>query len=152
MGDLATLKKHPHPLWRNSPQWAGASLLSRLHDHTQTQHTLDFSGRVISPMQRPLNVNTQHSQQTNIHAAGEIRTHNLRKRAAADQRVRPRGRRIRSYSFVFLLFAFYLIIILYLSWGWATSWPVPVSRIQKSLQRSAIFPSASWGIAFHCPG
>ena len=46
----------------------------------------------------------------------------------------------------------YDIIIIYLSWSWATCWSVPVSRIQKSLQRSAMFPSASWGIAFHYPG
>jgi len=38
------------------------------------------------------------------------------------------------------------IIIIYLSWSWATCWPVPVSRVQKSLQRSAIIPSASWRI------
>jgi len=25
--------------WRLSPQWARASSLSRLHDHTQTHHT-----------------------------------------------------------------------------------------------------------------
>jgi len=30
------------------------------------------------------------------------------------------------------------IIIIYLSWSWATCWPVPVSRIQKYLQRSAM--------------
>jgi hypothetical protein len=30
--------------------------------------------------------------------------------------------------------------------------PVPVSRIQKSLQRSAMIPSASWGIVFHYRG
>ena len=41
------------------------------------------------------------------------------------------------------------IIITYLSWSWATCWPVPVSRIQKSLQRSAMIPSASWGIVFN---
>ena len=34
---------------------------------------------------------TQYSQETNIHAAGGIRTHNLSKRAAADRRLRPRG-------------------------------------------------------------
>jgi len=34
----------------------------------------------------------------------------------------------------------------YMSWSWATCWPVPVSHIQKSLQRSAVIPSASWGI------
>jgi hypothetical protein len=31
----------------------------------------------------------------------------------------------------------------HLSWSWATCWPVPVSRIQKSLQRSAMIPSVS---------
>jgi len=45
-----------------------------------------------------------------------------------------------------------IIIIIYLSWSWATCWPVPVSRIQKSLQRSAMIPSASWGIVFQYPG
>ena len=35
------------------------------------------SGRVISPSQIPLPDNTQHTQQTNIHAPGGIRTHNL---------------------------------------------------------------------------
>jgi hypothetical protein len=44
------------------------------------------------------------------------------------------------------------IIIIYLSWSWATCWPVPVSRIQKSLQRSAMIPSASWGIVSHYTG
>jgi hypothetical protein len=73
------------------PYWARVSTLSRLHDHTQTHHIrYDFSGRVISPIQRPLPDNTQHSQYTNIHAAGGIRTRNLNKRAAADRRLRPR--------------------------------------------------------------
>ena len=43
-------------------------------------------------------------------------------------------------------------IIIYLSWSWATCWHVPVSRIQKSLQRSTMIPSASWGVVFHYPG
>jgi hypothetical protein len=46
---------------------------------------------VISSSQRPLPDNTQHSQQTDIHAPGRIRTHNLSKRAAVDLRLRPRG-------------------------------------------------------------
>jgi len=41
--------------------------------------------------QWPLPDNTQHSQQTNIHAPGGIRTHNLCMRAAADLRIRARG-------------------------------------------------------------
>jgi len=45
-----------------------------------------------------------------------------------------------------------IIIIVYVSWSWATCWPVPVSRIQKALQRSTMIPSASWGVVFHYPG
>ena len=46
---------------------------------------------MISSSQRPLPDNTQHSQQTNIHASGGIRTHDLSRRTAADLRLRPRG-------------------------------------------------------------
>jgi hypothetical protein len=45
---------------------------------------------MISPSQRPLPDNTQHSQQTNLHAPGGIRTHNLSRRAAADLSLRQR--------------------------------------------------------------
>jgi hypothetical protein len=68
------------------PQWVMAPSLSRLHDHTQALHTRqDSSGEVISPSQRPLPDNTQHSQQTDIRTPGGIRTHNPSKRAAADR-------------------------------------------------------------------
>jgi len=46
---------------------------------------------VISPSQRPLPDNTQHSQQTNIHAPSGIRIHDLSRRAAVDVRLRLRG-------------------------------------------------------------
>ena len=46
---------------------------------------------MISSSQRPLPDNTQHSQQTNIHAPGGIRTHDLSRRAASDQCLRLRG-------------------------------------------------------------
>jgi hypothetical protein len=46
---------------------------------------------VINPSQTPLPDNTQHSQQTNIHATGGIRIHNLSRRAAEDLRLRTRG-------------------------------------------------------------
>ena len=36
---------------------------------------------MLSPSQRPLPENTQHSQQTNIHAHGGIRIHDLSRRA-----------------------------------------------------------------------
>ena len=42
--------------------------LPGLHDRTQTHHTRqDSFGRVISPMQRPLPDNTQHSPETETH-------------------------------------------------------------------------------------
>ena len=46
---------------------------------------------MISLSQRPLRDETQHSQQTNIHVPGGIRTHNLSSRATADLRLRQRG-------------------------------------------------------------
>ena len=43
--------------------------------HTMAHHSLlDSSGRGIGQSQRPLFDNTQHSQQTDFHASGEIRT------------------------------------------------------------------------------
>ena len=45
---------------------------------------------MISLSQRPLPDNTQQSQ-TDSHAPGGIRTHDLNRRAAADLRLRPRG-------------------------------------------------------------
>ena len=64
--------------------------VSRSHSTAQRIRQ-DSSGRVISSLQRPLPDNTQHSQQTDIHASGGIRTDNPNKRAAADPRLRPRG-------------------------------------------------------------
>ena len=64
-------------------------------------YALDRAGRVINASQRPLPDNTQHSQQTNFHAPGGIRTHNPSRRAAEDLRLRPRGywdRQLQSYS------------------------------------------------------
>ena len=81
------------------PQWTRASSLRTLHDYTQTHHIRwDSSGRVISPTQLPLLDNTQHSKQTDIHASGWIRTHNLRRRAAAHLRLRPRDRWYQQYQ------------------------------------------------------
>jgi hypothetical protein len=43
-------------------------------------------------LQRPLSDNTQHSQETGIHAPGGIRTHDPSKRAATDPRLWDRRR------------------------------------------------------------
>ena len=77
---------------RNSYQWARASSFTRFLDHTQRRTTVGrkSSERVIRSSQRPLPDNTQHSQQTDIHAPGGIRTNNLTRRVTADSRLRPR--------------------------------------------------------------
>jgi len=58
---------------------------------------------MISPTQRPLPDNTQHSRQTDIHAPGGIRTYNSIKQAAADLRLRPRGHWDRMFHFISVL-------------------------------------------------
>ena len=61
----------------------GAPILDVSRSHTTTQHSRwDSFGRVISSSQRPLPDNTRHSQQTNIHAPGGIRTQDLSRQAA----------------------------------------------------------------------
>jgi hypothetical protein len=60
--------------------------------HTTTRHSRkDSSGRVISSSQRPVPDNTQHTQQTNIHAPGGTRTYDRSRRADVDQILKPRG-------------------------------------------------------------
>jgi len=80
-------------LWRCAPTRAMASSFLRFLDHTQRRTKV---GRTPlyerSARRRDLYLhNTQHSQQTNIHASGGIQTHDLSRRAAADLRLRPRG-------------------------------------------------------------
>ena len=61
----------------------GVPILDVCRSHTTTHHSrYDSSGRVISSSQRPLPDNTRHSQHTNIHAPGGIRTHDLNRQAA----------------------------------------------------------------------
>ena len=65
--------------------------------HTTTQHSRLVSyGQVISSSQRPLH-DKQLSQQTDIHAPGGIRTHNLSRRTAVDLHLRLRGHWDRLY-------------------------------------------------------
>jgi len=59
--------------------------------HNDAPQSVGLLRRVINPSQRPLPDNTQHSQQTNIHVPGGIRTNNLSRRAAVDLRLRMRG-------------------------------------------------------------
>jgi len=67
-----------------APQGAKVSSLSRIHDHRHTTlGTTPLDGG--SAQCRDLyQKNTQHSQQTDIHVPGGIRTRNPSKRAAAE--------------------------------------------------------------------
>jgi hypothetical protein len=78
--------------WRNSPTGARAASFVRYVDHTR--HTT--VGRTPlyewSARRRDLyltTLDTQHSQETDIHAPGGIRTCNPSQRAAADPCLRP---------------------------------------------------------------
>jgi len=62
--------------------WPPHSEVSRSHKTTHYRQQYS-SRRVISSSQRPLPHNTQNSQETNIHATGEIRTHIPSKEAAS---------------------------------------------------------------------
>jgi hypothetical protein len=67
--------------------------LCRFLNHTQRRAALGRTllGRMIISLQRPLPDNTQHIQQTNIHAPGGIRTHDRSRQAAVDLRLGTRG-------------------------------------------------------------
>jgi hypothetical protein len=56
---------------------------------------------------------------------------------------------LEKYLYYFIII---IIIIMFLSWSRATCCPVPLQRIQKSLQRYVMISSASWEIVFHYPG
>ena len=70
--------------WRDSPPVGHGLLIHEVsRSHKTTRHRRqDSSGRVISSSQRPLPDNTHNTHNTNIHAPGGIRTHNLSRRAA----------------------------------------------------------------------
>jgi len=89
---LWTLNLLPPPVALRPNTGSGLLIPDVSRSHTAThQIRWDSFGRVISSSQRPLPDNTQHLQQTNIHAPGGIGTHNLSRRAAADLRNRRRG-------------------------------------------------------------
>jgi len=83
------------PIFSFVSLWLNAGYVLLIHgvsrSHIATHHSrYDSSRRLISPTYEPLPDNTQHSQQTDKHCSGRIRTHNLRRRAAADLHLRPR--------------------------------------------------------------
>ena len=92
-GKFYDYKKYCISLGATAPQRERGLLIQEVsRSHTTKQYSWqESSGRVISSSDRPLPDKTQHSQQTNIHAPGGIRTQNLSRRAVADLRLRPRS-------------------------------------------------------------
>ena len=78
----------------------GHGLLSR--NYTMLHSDTPQSVGLLWTSDQPLPHNTQHSQQTDIHATGGIRTHNPSKPAAADPRLRPRGHWDRLHNYTLL--------------------------------------------------
>ena len=69
----------------------GLLIIEFSRSHSDTTHLVESPGRVIGPSQRPLPDNTQHSQETDIHDPGGIRTRNPSMRETVDPRLRPLG-------------------------------------------------------------
>ena len=107
-----------------------------IHNSTHTESRKDSSERVISSSHRPLPTQ-QTCFEPAMPAIKRLQTCALDRMAT-----------VISTAYYWCFFN----VIIYLSWSWATCWPFPVSRIQKSLQRSTTIPSASWGVVFHYPG
>jgi hypothetical protein len=91
---IRTVKSHFFfVLWRCDPTRVMASSFWRYLDHTQRRSTV---GRTLLDQwsarrrNRYLTKHSTHNRQTSK-PPGEIRTHNLSRRAAADLRLRPRG-------------------------------------------------------------
>ena len=87
-----------------------ASDNTQSHTHTTLSLSLslslclwDFSGGGIGPPHRPLPDKSQHSQQTDIHAHGGIRSRNPIKPAAAEPGLKPRSHPIYFLSCLFNL-------------------------------------------------
>jgi len=78
-------------LWPCGPTQAMGSSFTKFLDHTRRRTTFGRTPLDRLSSRRRILYNTQHSQQTNIHAPGGIRTHNLSRRADEDLRLRPRG-------------------------------------------------------------
>jgi hypothetical protein len=97
--------------WLCSPARFMASSFTRFLDHTQRRATVGRTPMDEWSVRRKdlyLTTCVQHTQQTNIHAPGGIRTHDRSKRAVVD----PRIKNVRSLWSVYII---YLFIYLFLT-------------------------------------
>jgi len=76
--------------------WVMASHHGTSRSHSDTPHSVGLLWKGDQLVAETSSL--QHSQQTDIHASGEMRTHNASKPAAADPRLRPRGHRDSTHT------------------------------------------------------
>ena len=96
---------------------------------------------MISPSLRSLPDNTQHSQQTNIHAPGGIRTHDLSRRAAADPRLKPHGHWDRQVNYMALFKETLSLGVLKIVWHFMcklSPWEVCGEKCRTSCTRTLV--------------
>ena len=80
----------------------GLIILEVSSSHTKEHHSRqDSSFRVTSSWQASPHEKTRHSQQTDIHGPGGIRTRNLSKQPAADLRFRARGHWVSAVNCIY---------------------------------------------------
>jgi hypothetical protein len=66
-------------------------IIEASRSHSDTPHWVGLLWTSDQPVSRDYLTTHKHSQETDIHATGRIRTHNSSKRAAKDPRLGPRG-------------------------------------------------------------
>jgi len=91
LGRMCSTFPPPQPVVLRPNAGHGLLILGVFRSHTTHHIWWDSSGQVISSSQRPLPDNTQHSQQTDIHAPDGIQIHNISRRVAVELHLRPRG-------------------------------------------------------------
>ena len=91
-----------------TPTGLGPPVVEASPSHSDTPHSLWLLWTSGQPDTEILPDNTKHSQETDIHESGGIRTRNPSKRSAADPRHKPRGHSdrqfasLRIFNYVFL--------------------------------------------------
>jgi len=121
----------------NSRQWATASSLSRIYDHTQTHHISMTPLDMWSARHRDLYLsrNNTYNRQTSI-LKGGIRTRKPSKRAAAEPRFSPRAHR------------YLMVIMIRLSIKWhpkiQNSYFITYRALYRNRTHSTARPALCW--------
>ena len=135
--------------WRTAPSWPGPPqygcfTITFRHNALARTPLGEWSALLMSLLPD----NTQHSQQTDIHATGRIRTRNPSKRAAAEPHLRPLGHWNRLVKFCYSLklaaYSFHNVVEgwgIKLKWEWlelGALWQMRLLSVTAKLYSSVI--------------